>query len=341
MKTLLILTLCLSFFSYGQEPDIWKKRHKEIPIEIKAFFEERTWLAVVDSCIINDTSFNIEDFKIYKPDFYISPVFSNSINTTTSDIANAKGCLIHIQNYDSFGQYWFIRDTETRIWKFKEVKFSPCSVKPNVQGADSTVLFKNPFYIEGCPTCEKPIIYLYPLTPTDINVSLKFHESLIYTYPKYPKDGWNVKAFPDGMLVDQKNGSKYYSLFWEGAVYYSPSFETGFKVEADSVETFLEEKLAFLGLNYRERQEFIVYWAPRIKRNPYSLIHFSTDEYVKNFPLDVTPKPDSEIRINMVFKRCKSDTQIPVQSLVKGERDGFTLVEWGGIDLDRDNRIVQ
>ncbi len=194
---------------------------------------------------------------------------------------------------------------------------------------------QNQFSVPGCPTCEKPIIYLYPTEPTDITVLLDSTIDLIFTYPKYKADGWKVTAEPNGDLTDQESGKQYYSLFWEGYLSSSTEITEGFVIQSDSIITFLEEKLEILGLNFRESQEFILYWAPVLERNRHSLIHFSTDEYMKSVPLTITPKPETEIRFMMEFKSVDEIFTIPEQQLTSVTREGYTVVEWGGTNLDR------
>ena len=76
---------------------------------------------------------------------------------------------------------------------------------------------------------------------------------MLYTYPKYPSEGWNVIAHPNGDLIESKKGRKLYSLFWEGTTTNNISHDnTGFVVAADDLEDFFEEKLAQLGLNFKE-----------------------------------------------------------------------------------------
>ena len=87
-------------------------------------------------------------------------------------------------------------------------------------------------------------------------------------------------------------------------------------------------------LSDREAEEFIVYWLPKLEKNPYNLVYFKTSEEVEELVgLDITPKPDTEIRICMVFKSIADPIDIPEQTLSKAERNGFTVVEWGGIEL--------
>jgi hypothetical protein len=44
----------------------------------------------------------------------------------------------------------------------------------------------------------------------------------------------------------------------------------------------------------------------------------------------ITPKPDSELRVFMVYKPLKKKIDLPEQKLQPFERRGFTVVEWGG-----------
>lgn len=183
----------------------------------------------------------------------------------------------------------------------------------------------------------KPIIYLYPEKETEITVRLGEPENLTSSYPKYT-DGWDVVAYPDGTLIDKTTGTKLYSLYWEGIKDNSGLDKTiGFIVKgADSAE-FLEEKLGILGLNYKEKEEFIVYWLPKLESHNYNYIYFATEEEIeKEMPLDLSVKPDTIIRIRMIFEGLDEYKEVEEQPLVPApERRGLTVVEWGGTDLAR------
>jgi len=185
----------------------------------------------------------------------------------------------------------------------------------------------------------KPIIYLYPEVTTNISVLLNNTIDLTFTYPHYPDSGWNIQAEPSGDLTDTSTGKQYYSLFWEGYIQDEYDFETGFVVPSNDIVSFLEEKLEILGLNFREAQEFILYWAPVLEQNEFSLIHFATDEYAEAVPLTITPEPDTEIRIMMSFKSVGLGHEVIRQELTPLERSGFTVVEWGGSNYDRDGLV--
>ncbi len=176
----------------------------------------------------------------------------------------------------------------------------------------------------------KPVLYLYPETETNVEVKFSKPELLTTTYPKYV-DSWNVKVLPSGDMYDQ-NGKYYYALYWEEIITNKYNFNEGFYVEKDNAIEFLEEKLSILGLNDKERNEFIMYWLPILEQNQKSLVYFETTESLqKENELIINPKPDSLLRIRMHVKKVNHKTEIKEQELSHFERKGFTAVEWGGI----------
>ena len=110
--------------------------------------------------------------------------------------------------------------------------------------------------------------------------------------------------------------------------------EDGFIVNKTDVASFLEEKLNILGLNEREAEEFIVYWLPRLQQNEYNYIRFATtDEINKNMPLEFSEKPDTLIRVLMIYKGIEEPIKVKEQKLTSPERTGFVAVEWGGSEI--------
>ncbi len=180
----------------------------------------------------------------------------------------------------------------------------------------------------------KPIIYLYPDKDMVVNVKLGKPEYLTTTYPKY-NNGWRVSAKSNGDLIDE-TGRTYYALYWEGLnTALGGMQDDGFVVKGEDTITFLEEKLAFLGLNEREANEFIMYWLPKLESNKYNYIRFATREEIDhNMPLFINPKPNNIIRIMMLYKPLNQYIQVKNQKLMTPPtRNGFTVVEWGGAEL--------
>ena len=187
--------------------------------------------------------------------------------------------------------------------------------------------------LSGCQNnySEKPVIYLYPEKEMEVTVKLDFDGTLTSTYPAYG-DGWTVTARPDGTLTDEK-GREYYCLFWEGESKTAYDFSTGYCVAGEDTAVFLERALAQLGLTEREANEFIIYWLPRMEGNAYNLISFQGAAYTDSAELTIDPAPDTVIRVFMAWKGLDQPEKITPQELTTVERNGFTVVEWGGAEL--------
>ena len=177
----------------------------------------------------------------------------------------------------------------------------------------------------------KPVIYLYPEEETEVAVKLDYNGLLTCTYPVY-NDGWRVTASPDGTLTD-KNGMQYNYLYWEGETLTQYDFSKGFCVKGEDTAEFLEYALAALGLTRREANEFIVFWLPMMQENNYNIISFQTEAYTSSARLEITPTPDSIIRVFMAYKASDEYVKIEAQELTAPKRDGFTVIEWGGTEV--------
>lgn len=179
----------------------------------------------------------------------------------------------------------------------------------------------------------KPVIYLYPEKETDVSVKVNFKNGrFTCTYPDY-NDGWNVTAYPDGKIINKNDNDEYSYLYWEGEGQINYDFSSGFVVKREDTAKFLKEKLSYMGLTPKEYNEFIVYWLPIMQENEYNLVSFQMENYDDSAKLNITPKPDSILRVFMAFKETDNKTAVPQQKLEKFERKGFTVVEWGGIEV--------
>ena len=73
-----------------------------------------------------------------------------------------------------------------------------------------------------------------------------------------------------------------------------------------------------------------------MQNNKYNYIRFATmDEINKSMPLEISTKPDTVIRVLMQYKALDSEIEVKEQQLSTPERKGFTVVEWGGTELDK------
>ncbi len=177
----------------------------------------------------------------------------------------------------------------------------------------------------------KPVIYLYPEKETKVSVQLTLDGELTCTYPTYD-DGWTVTASPDGTLMD-RTGQTYNYLYWEGETHAAYDLSRGFCVKGEDTAAFLERALEKLGLTRREANEFIVYWLPMMQNNSYNIISFQTDRYTEVAQLHVQPRPDTLIRIFMAWQPTDTYVELEEQPLCAPERNGFTVVEWGGTEI--------
>jgi hypothetical protein len=112
-------------------------------------------------------------------------------------------------------------------------------------------------------------------------------------------------------------------------------FSTGFCVKGSDTATFLEWALAEQGLTPREANEFIIYWLPLMQGNPYNVIAFQTDAYTDGAVLEITPAPDSLLRVFMAYYPSDETVEIAPQAFEPPARDGFTVVEWGGSPIQK------
>ena len=104
-------------------------------------------------------------------------------------------------------------------------------------------------------------------------------------------------------------------------------------VRGEDTAAFLEDALANLGLTEREANEFIIYWLPQMKANKYNLISFQTEAYTDNAVLDISPAPDTVIRVFMAWRAIAGPVEVEAQEFTVPVREGFTVVEWGGAEI--------
>jgi hypothetical protein len=184
-----------------------------------------------------------------------------------------------------------------------------------------------------CVWLDKPLILLYPETEQEVSVELEYAPGFSATFPEYDtsKKGWSVTANPDGTLLDHSTLQETYGLFWEGNLTHA-NYNTskGWVIKGWEVREFLYEKLTEIGLNTKEKSDFIMFWYPKLQDYSYVQITFAGEDYNQSAPLKITPKPDSFLRVFMVAKPLDAPIQIEPQILEKFERKGFSVVEWGG-----------
>jgi internalin A len=208
--------------------------------------------------------------------------------------------------------------------------------------------------------CGKPVLYLYPTTPTKVNVSFAAPMELDVNIPTY-HNGWSVLAQPNGQLTDlqpqftncstidaSKAGSEYAKqacasktypyLYWSGNSLTGdyPSVQEGWVVAKADLASFMNKTLDSVGFTKQEKADMLEYWLPQMqaKNSPYYKISFlQTAEMNRIAPMNITPAPQSLYRLFLDFTPLQSNSGISLkpQTLNKVVRNGFTAVEWGGL----------
>ena len=217
---------------------------------------------------------------------------------------------------------------EVKVWGGSESSSEWLYVEYN--GYYGWVLTK---YIFADGVGDKPVLYLYPEKQTDVKVKVNLNNAKFScTYPEY-NGGWNITAQPDGTLLNKADGREYSYLYWELKGKADFDFSEGFVVKGSETAEFLQNTLAKMGLTPREYNEFIVYWLPLMQDNEYNLISFQKEKYEQICSLDINPAPDSVLRVFMAYKALDEYVDVEPQSFEKFERNGFTVVEWGGAEV--------
>lgn len=196
-------------------------------------------------------------------------------------------------------------------------------------------------------TVDKPVIYLYAENDLTLDLTLDPKVDLGFTYPAY-ENGWSIEL-KDNTITDVTSGITVPYLFWEGTTgnldFISQSgVVQGYFVSREGVVQFLELTLEGLGLNPKEKTDFITFWAPRMMKSPYVLCQFLLDEdYERHIGgIKVSQQPDSMRRIYLLFAPYEENTppaNLMPQLLPGFERTGFTLIEWGGSEIKPLNQL--
>lgn len=194
---------------------------------------------------------------------------------------------------------------------------------------------------------EKPVIYVYPEKEMEVNVTLDVNGKLGFTYPVY-NDSWSFTANSDGKI--KMEDKEYNYLFYDLEMTkdgLKRAYNTGFRVDSDTLLQFLENSLATMGLNSKESADFITYWYPRMQANEQNYIHFLFNEDCNVYAeLNISPMPDNIFRIGMLWSPVEyGSAHIPHPQIIPTlSREGFTVIEWGGTEMKPyfyENRIKE
>ena len=115
----------------------------------------------------------------------------------------------------------------------------------------------------------------------------------------------------------------------------------GWIIPSSNLLAFFSTTLPKLGLNEKEKADFLEYWLPKLSSDSstWFITLIDRDELDQVEPIEFSPKPDAFIRIRFYFEKLDetntskfswlSPNSMPVPPSVA--RTGFTAVDWGGI----------
>jgi hypothetical protein len=176
------------------------------------------------------------------------------------------------------------------------------------------------------PLVKKPAIYLYPTIDSLIYFKLNINGKIIKDIPEY-KNGWNVFATKEG-LID----GKYDYLFYEASLNKLELPNEGWIVPYDELDNWFDINLNKFGLNEKEKKQFKEYWTTELPKSNYYEIKILDNKFLNdNMGLDINPKPDSVIRVELYFKPLDNKVSLKEPVVITPQRTGFSVVEWGGI----------
>jgi hypothetical protein len=189
----------------------------------------------------------------------------------------------------------------------------------------------------------EPIVYFYPERRMHVRYTLASEVRVARAEPLARGNSWTFLATPQGALeeVDAAPGRArrtFPHLFWEGtSMRFAPPAE-GVCLPGSRTGEYLRDVLPRLGLLPNETEDFLTAWVPRMEGAAFNVIGFHPREVVDMLaPVQVSPAPTHMIRILMdaaPVEECPALTAPALPDAVPA-REGFTVVEWGGVLRER------
>lgn len=183
---------------------------------------------------------------------------------------------------------------------------------------------------------EKPVIYTYSNDAKEVTIEVQPTGDFSFTYPAY-QQGWTGIPHSDGSFSIKSQNYPY--LFWEAQLTedaLAVDWNQSVHLRKENTLHFLDSTLSFIGLNDRERTDFITYWAPRIQRYEQTEIVFLQNEAAQVFgQLNCSDASFRIERLYIVFREChRSDKSFNSSlQLSKLNRNRLFIFEWGGSEL--------
>lgn len=177
--------------------------------------------------------------------------------------------------------------------------------------------------------CKKPNIYLYPEKTEDLSVYVTPNGKITKSIPEY-NEGWKVTVYPSGKI-----DNTYDFLFYEASLNYQFTLNKGWIVNKDIFNEEMNNILTSIGLNSKEKADFIEYWSKELnwKTNRYAAYYLDPKEIDEAIKLNISKEPDSLLRAFFYFVPLNDNENLEIKKpeIQEFKRSGFTVVEWGGI----------
>ena len=184
---------------------------------------------------------------------------------------------------------------------------------------------------------DKPVISIHS-NNLDLQINLTTNANL-FIYPETTKENntyiWNTKIENNFIIIDNK---LYPYIFWEN--YQNTKdyrIDKGYCIKGSETISFLEDKLTYLGLDYKEKTDFITYWTPKMINNNYNIISFigldSNDEYNQDYQLTNSLNLPTQ-RVIMIWQNSDTYIEIQPQELLEFTLKDDYILEWGGIEYN-------
>ncbi|EET89415.1 leucine-rich repeat protein [Clostridium carboxidivorans P7] len=222
-------------------------------------------------------------------------------------------------------------------------EISDISVFENLANLRELILLSNPIsdvdiqaLKNALPQChineipvKKPNIYLYPQKTEELSVQVTPKGRITKSIPEY-NGGWKVTVDPSGKIDNTYN-----FLFYEALINYKFTLDKGWIVNKSSFNEEMNSILTSIGLNSKEKSDFIEYWSKELnwKSSRYAVYYLDPKEISEAIKLNLSKEPDSILRAYFYFVPLKDNENLEIKKpeIKQFKRNGFTVVEWGGI----------
>lgn len=183
---------------------------------------------------------------------------------------------------------------------------------------------------------EQHLLYFYSPHQMTVVGRMRSADKTHAVYPPFSKSPgtWVVSTQPQGQLQCDRHYYRY--LFWETKRITSIELDgsKGFIVRGSDALGFLQGVLGGIGVSEQEASDFIVNWYPHLAQNDYNLVYFLTDMTTRGIDdFDLSVKPESSLRLIMLFRPARPDEHPLPQFLGRFSRRGFTVVGLSGVEL--------